>query len=56
MKKVNLFLVVLLTSTIFACNSAENKEAENEKAENVQSLGQSGVQDDASQKMWCKLQ
>ena len=50
MKKVNLFLVVLLTSTIFACNSAENKEAENEKAENVQSVGQSGVQDDASQK------
>jgi uncharacterized surface protein with fasciclin (FAS1) repeats len=50
MKKVNIFLVVLLTSTIFACNSAENKEAENEMTENVQSIGQSGVQDDASQK------
>jgi uncharacterized surface protein with fasciclin (FAS1) repeats len=50
MKKVDLFLVILLTSTIFACNSVENKEAENEKAENVQSVGQSGVQDDASQK------
>lgn len=55
MKKVNIFLVVLLTSTIFACNSAENKEAENEMTENemtenVQSIGQSGVKDDASQK------
>ena len=50
MKKVNIFLVVLLTSTIFACNSAENKEAEKEMTENVQSIGQSGVQDDASQK------
>ena len=38
MKKVNLFLVILLTSTIFACNSAENKEAENEKAEKAEKL------------------
>jgi uncharacterized surface protein with fasciclin (FAS1) repeats len=50
MKKINLVLIVLLTSTIFACNSADVKEEQNEKTENGPSIGQSGVQDDASQK------
>lgn len=50
MKKINLFLIVLFSTTFFACNSAENKEAENEKTENVQSVGQSGVADEDSQK------
>lgn len=50
MKKINLVLIVLLTSTIFACTSADVKEEQNEKIENGPSIGQSGVQDDASQK------
>ena len=50
MKKMNLLIVLLFTSTLFACNSAENNEAQNNNTEEVQSVGQSGVQDDASQK------
>jgi uncharacterized surface protein with fasciclin (FAS1) repeats len=42
--------VLLFTSTLFACNSAENNEAQNNNTEEIQSIGQSGVQDDASQK------
>jgi uncharacterized surface protein with fasciclin (FAS1) repeats len=50
MKKMNLLIVLLFTSTLFACNSAENNEAQNNNTEEIQSIGQSGVQDDASQK------
>jgi len=50
MKKMNLLIVLVFTSTFFACNSAENNEAQNNNTEEVQSVGQSGVQDDASQK------
>ncbi len=51
MKKMNLLIVLLFTSTLFACNSAEKNEAQNNNTEETQSIGQSGVQDDASQKM-----
>ena len=50
MKKMNLLIVLLFTSTLFACNSAEKNEAQNNNTEETQSIGQSGVQDDASQK------
>ena len=50
MKKKNLLFVLLVSSTLFACNSAENNEVQNNKTEDAQSIGQSGVQDDASQK------
>ena len=50
MKNVKLFIMVVLTSTLLACNSAANKVEENEKLESTQTVGQSGVQDDASQK------
>ena len=50
MKKMNLLIVLLFTSTLFACNSAENNEAQNNNTEETHSIGQSGVQDDASQK------
>ncbi len=50
MKKMHLVIVLLFTSTLFACNSAENNEGKNDNTEVTQSIGQSGVLDDASQK------
>jgi uncharacterized surface protein with fasciclin (FAS1) repeats len=50
MKKMKPVIIVLIASTLFACNSTENNEVQSNKTEDVQSVGQSGVQDDASQK------
>jgi len=50
MKKLNVFLALLFATTLFSCNSSEAKEEKNEKSENIEAVGQSGVQDDASQK------
>jgi len=50
MKKLNVFLALLFATTLFSCNSSEAKEEKNEKSENIETVGQSGVQDDASQK------
>ena len=50
MKKMNSLLMVLFLSTLFACNGSENKETKNETSTTSSTVGQSGVQDDASQK------
>lgn len=50
MKKMNSLLFVLFASTLFACNGSENKETKNETSTTSATVGQSGVQDDASQK------
>ncbi len=50
MKKMNSLLFVFFASTLFACNGSENKETKNETSTTSSTVGQSGVQDDASQK------
>ena len=50
MKKMNHFIVALFLFLGFACNSNQNNENKNTTTNEVESVGQSGVQDDASQK------
>ena len=50
MKKMKPILFVLFASTLLACNGSENQETKIETNTSILSVGQSGVQDDASQK------
>ena len=50
MKKIKPILFVLFASTLLACNGSENQETKIETNTSILSVGQSGVQDDASQK------
>jgi len=50
MKKIKTVLFVLFAIALFACNGSENKEIKNETSTSSATVGQSGVQDNASQK------
>ena len=51
MKKVQLFLLLIVVVTFSQCNNAENKTtSSSESTASTPSVGQSGVKDDASQK------
>jgi len=50
MKKLKLVLFVVFASTLLACNGSENQETKIETNVTTSTVGQSGVQDDASQK------
>ena len=50
MKKIRSVLFVLFASALFACNGSDNKEIKNDTPTSTATVGQSGVQDDASQK------
>ena len=50
MKKIKTVLFVLFAIALFACNGSENKETKNETSTSSATVGQSGVQDNASQK------
>lgn len=50
MKKLQLLLIVMVAGTFAACNDAGTKATSNETTAATATVGQSGVQDDASQK------
>lgn len=50
MKKLQLFIIVMVTVAFTACSDIGNKTTTNETTATTATVGQSGVQDDASQK------
>ena len=50
MKKMKPLIIAIFLFLGFACNSNQNNENKNTTTNEVESVGQSGVQDDASQK------
>jgi uncharacterized surface protein with fasciclin (FAS1) repeats len=50
MKKMNHLIITLFLFVGFACNTSQSSENNNTTTNEVESVGQSGVQDDASQK------
>jgi uncharacterized surface protein with fasciclin (FAS1) repeats len=50
MKKLHAVLFAVITCTLSACGNAENKTTNSEASKTTANVGQSGVQDDASQK------